>query len=104
MKTWTCFVTGFVASTVWLSGTGWAQHKPVGPDKPAECEKAGIRERVEGQVAKVDPEKGKLTVLGSNGDSYEFEASKETLQSYKVGDKIEARLRVHPNCKSSATG
>lgn len=33
-----------------------------------------------------------------NGTMHEFQASKETLQDYKVGDSIKARLRPDPRC------
>lgn len=95
---------GIAASIILLSGDALAQNTPVGQDKSAECKKAGVPERVEGQVAKVDPDQGKVTVRGSNGETWEFQASKETLQNYKVGDHIEARPRTAPNCKPSTAG
>jgi hypothetical protein len=104
MKTWTRLSAGFAASIILLSGIALAQDKPAGQDKSTGCEKAGVREKVEGQVTKVDPDQGKLTVQGPNGETYEFLASKETLQGYKVGDRIEARLRVNPACKPSGSG
>ena len=63
-----------------------------GQDKPAE----GINtpDMIEGQVTKVDMNQGKLTIRASDGTMHEFEASKETLGSYKVGDPIKAKLRT----------
>jgi len=69
--------------------------------KPADCPKAGAVEKVEGQVLKVDPNQGMLTVRVADGTTHEFQASKETLQDMKVGDKISAKLRVPENCKKS---
>ena len=97
MDKWSCLSAGFAASAILLSGTALAQ------DKPAGCDKVGGPQKVEGRIAKIDPEQGKLTVRGPNGESYEFHASKETLQDYKVGDQIEAKLRSTPNCKPSAS-
>lgn len=72
-------------------GTALAQTK-------AGC--AGVPEKVEGQVLKVDADGGKVTIRESNGTTHEFQASKETLQGYKVGDRIEAKLReLPPGCK-----
>jgi hypothetical protein len=48
---------------------------------------------VEGQVIKIDRAQGRVTILASDGVTHEFEASKETLQDLKEGDRIEARLR-----------
>jgi len=105
MKTRTRLLAGFAASMIFLGGIALAQDKPARQDKSTGCDKAGIREKVEGQVTKVDPDQGELTVQGANGETYEFKASKETLQSYKIGDHIEAKLRTPPaNCKPSTSG
>jgi hypothetical protein len=69
--------------------------------KPADCPRPGAAEKVEGQVLKVDPSRGTLTVRAPDGTTHEFHASKETLQDMKVGDKIQAKLRVSENCKKS---
>jgi hypothetical protein len=50
-------------------------------------------------VVKVDVEQGKVVLRGTDGTIHELQASKETLQGYKVGDRIEAKLRSAPNCK-----
>ena len=55
-------------------------------------------EKVEGQVVKTDPAQGKLTVREADGTVHEFQASKETLQDLKAGDRIEAKLREAPKC------
>jgi len=70
----------------------------LGEDKPAGCQKAPAPENVEGQVVRIDPDKGMLTIRGTNGTTYEFRASKETLEEYKVGDSIKAKLRLAPEC------
>src|SRR5205809_610629 len=67
--------------------------------KPGDCPKQGAPEKVQGQVVKVDPNQGTLTVRGPDGMTHEFQASKETIQNMKIGDKIEATLRVPENCK-----
>jgi len=97
MENWTRLSAGLAASIIFLGGTALA------PDKPAGCDKGSAPEKVEGQVIKIDPEQGKLTLRGPNGDSYEFQTSKEALQDFKVGDRVEAKLRSNPNCKQSAS-
>jgi len=98
MKLWGCLRVGFASSIILLSGAAVP-----GSDTPSGCEKAGTSEKVEGQVAQIDPDHGKLTVRLSNGGTYEFHASKETLQGYKVGDRIEATRRSDSGCKPSAS-
>lgn len=49
---------------------------------------------VEGQVADVDLEQGKLRIRAIDGTMHEFQASRETLEGYKVGDPIKAKLRT----------
>ena len=59
---------------------------------------AGSPERVAGEVVKVDQAAGKVTIREADGKTYEFHAHKDTLQSLKIGDRLEARLRAIPNC------
>jgi hypothetical protein len=92
MKTWMRVLAGTVAGVVLVSGTAFAQAKPTG------CDKAGTPEKLEGQVVKVDPDQGKMTVRTADGTTHEFQASKETLQDYKVGDPIKAKRRSAPKC------
>ncbi len=49
--------------------------------------------RFEGEVVAVDPDRGVMTVRFQDGSTQEFRGDKETLQDYKVGDKIHGRLR-----------
>jgi hypothetical protein len=80
-----------VAVMFW-SGAALAQAKP-------ECDPSKTPQTLEGQVIAIDAEKGKVTMRGSDGATHEFQASKETLQGYKVGDRIQAKLRSAPECK-----
>jgi len=50
-------------------------------------------EIVEGEVTKIDLERGRVTLRDSNGMDSEFEASAETLKDLRVGDHIEAKRR-----------
>jgi hypothetical protein len=88
----TAMAAAVVASAVLWSSGAYAQ-------RPADCPKPGTADKVAGQVVKVDQGSGKVTVRGSDGATHEFQASKETLQDMKVGDKIEAKLRVPEKCK-----
>jgi hypothetical protein len=65
---------------------------------PADCPK-GALEKIEGQVVKVDANQGTLTVRSADGSTHDFQVSKETLQDMKVGDKIEAKLRISEKCR-----
>ena len=70
-----------------------------GQSKPS-CDqmKAAAPQKVEGRVVRVDNAAGKVAVAAADGKTHEFQASKETLQDLKVGDKIQANLRSIPNC------
>ena len=85
--------TAVLAGLLLVSGAGHvqAQNKP-------DCPKGVVD--IEGQVVKVDAAQGKVTVRGADGTTHEFQASKETLQDMKVGDKIAAKLRSD-DCKKS---
>jgi hypothetical protein len=82
-----------VAGGLMLPATG-----AIGGNKPG-CVKAGAPEMVEGQVTAVDASQGKLTLRASDGSMHEFQASKETLDDYKIGDSIKAKLRMGPKCE-----
>jgi hypothetical protein len=85
---------GFVLIVMLTAGTGWAQVKPA-------CDSQGrvkSPEMVEGHITNIDRSNGKLSVRTSGGKEYEFLASNETLQDYKVGDPIKAKLREAPKC------
>jgi hypothetical protein len=92
MYRWVAVVAG-LAIMLW-SGTVLGQAKPA-------CDPQGrvmTPQKVEGQVVKMDSAQSKLTVREANGTVHEFQASKETLQDLKVGDRIGADLRAAPNC------
>jgi len=92
MKRW-IRVAALLAVTVMLwGGMAFAQTKP-------ECDKSKTPQTLAGQVVAIDLNQGKVTMRGSDGATHEFQASKETLQGYKVGDRIEAKLRSAPECK-----
>ena len=82
-----------VAGGLMLSG-GFA----LGQDRPADCPKPGAPEMIEGQVIQADMNQGRLTLRASDGSMHEFQASRETIEGYKVGDPIKARLRKDPRC------
>jgi hypothetical protein len=92
MKTWLTLSAGLAAGIMLWSGTALGQGKPGG------CDKTVAKEKVEGQVVSVEPDKGKLTMRDADGTTHVFEASKETIQEYKVGDRIKAKLRLSKDC------
>ncbi len=92
MNRWISGAAVLAVTTMFLSGNAFAQTKP-------ECDKAKTPQTLEGQVVSIDMNQGKVTMRGSDGTTHEFQASKETLQGYKVGDRIEAKLRSAPECK-----
>lgn len=89
MRNWLGVPALLVAGLLTCSGMALAQAKP-------DCPKS---EKVEGTVTKVDMAEGKLTVQGSDGKTYEFNGTKETLAQKKVGDKIEVTRRMPEGCK-----
>ena len=86
MKTWRQLGGALVVPALLWSGTALAQ--ATNPPKPADTPQT-----VSGQVIKIDRAQGKVTIREGNGRIHEFQASKETLQDIKEGDRLEARLR-----------
>jgi Cu/Ag efflux protein CusF len=94
MRTWLQVTSGLAMGLVLWSGAALAQVKP-GCDAQGKVKAA---EKVEGQVVKVDPAQGKVTVREADGTVHEFQASAETLKDLKPGDQIGAKLREAPKC------
>lgn len=87
--------TSALAAVIFVAGTAVAQQST--PPK-VNCEAKNAKEKVEGQVLKLDAATDIITVKEDDGTTHEFRASKETLQDLKPGDRIEARLRPAQNC------
>jgi VCBS repeat-containing protein len=49
-------------------------------------------------VVKVDQAAGRVTIKEADGKTYELHANKDTLQTLKVGDRLEATLRTATAC------
>jgi predicted RNA-binding protein (virulence factor B family) len=87
-----------VAMSIVLAVPLWAGVASAQSNKAA-CDAAKASpQKVEGKVVRVDEAGGKVAVADASGKTLEFQASKETLQDLKVGDRIEAKLRAVPNC------
>lgn len=94
MRTWLQLSAGVAVGLMLWTGTSLAQTRP-GCDQQG---KMKTPERVEGEVTKLDPARGKITVRQADGTLHEFQASAETIQDLKVGGRVEAKLREAPNC------
>jgi hypothetical protein len=92
MRPWRDMTAVIAATVVLWSGAVLAQPQPAG------CDSARMPPKVAGQVIKIDGAKEKVTIRADDGTTHEFQASRETLQNLKAGDRIEAKLRNAPNC------
>ena len=94
MHTWLRLSAGLAVGCLLWTGTALGQTRPA-------CDQQGkvkTPERVGGDVTKVDMAQGRVTVRESDGTFHEFQASKETLQTVKVGSRVDAQLREAPKC------
>ena len=92
MKRWTMLAAG-VAALAALGSPALAQQQ----QPRADC-RASTPAKVDGQVVSVDRTSGKITVREKDGKTHQFQASQDTLQTMKPGDRIEATLREAPKC------
>jgi archaellin len=95
MKTITRIVMAAVAAAVLASPAAWADDK-ANKDKVKDgsaSPKTSAPSRIDGEVIAVNPDAGSMTVRMSDGTTQEFRGSAETLKDYKVGDRIEGKLR-----------
>ena len=102
MKTFT-LTAALVAAALISGGPALAQDKPkancqpsASPRGDASGAKGSAPEKIDGQVVKVDPGKGMITVRNKDGSMHEFKGDAETLREYKQGDNIELTLRGQP--------
>lgn len=58
-----------------------------------DCQKSGSPEKIEGRITDIDMAHGKVTVKSDSGKVHVFDASAETLKTYKKGDTIKMQLR-----------
>jgi hypothetical protein len=91
MNRWVTFASGLVAVALLSTSLAFGQQP-----KAAECDKARVPDKVEGQVVRVDPATNKVTIRDDKGATHEFQANPETAKDMKPGDRIEARLRQAP--------
>jgi hypothetical protein len=87
-----------LAASILVSGVSFAADNQASGQMKVNCNVKSAPQMVDGQVLKVDLATNTITVKESNGTTHEFQASKETLQDLKAGDRIEARLRPAQNC------
>ena len=95
MKRWIVLSIGAFAMGLLATMPTFGQQTQ--PRQAADC-KSNTPAKVEGQVTKVDTSAGKVTVRGSDGQTHEFQATKEMLETMKPGDRLEATLREAPKC------
>ena len=104
MKTFTLTVA-VVAAALIAGGPALAQNKTKGnancqpsasPRGDASAPTTSAPEKIDGQVVKVDPSTGVITVRNSDGTMHEFKGDAETLREYKPGDHVQLTLRAQP--------
>lgn len=94
-------VAALAAAVMLIVGPAFAQDTK-GQCQPSASPGAGSAkagkapQKIEGEVTKVDPKSGMLTVKRSDGTTHEFKGSAETLREYKKGDRLELTLRSEP--------
>lgn len=94
MRRWIAVPGAVFVVVVACSAAGYAQAKPA-------CDAKGrvmTPEKVEGVVVYIDHAQNRLSVREADNKVHDFQASKETLEDLKVGDRIEANLKEAPKC------
>jgi hypothetical protein len=92
-------VAMFVSTPVLAQGTkaqNECANQPSAAAKGSAARAQKAPEKIEGQVTKVDPTTGTLTVKRPDGTTHEFRGSTDTVKEYKAGDQIELTLRAEP--------
>ena len=95
MNRWLLISGGFVSAVLLTAGLAVGQTSSA-QSKGKDCVK-GAPEKIEGQVMSVTPD-GRLTVRREDGQTVQFQVSKEMARDMKPGDKIEAKLSSDQKC------
>lgn len=105
MKRWLslAMTIAIVATALAATGIAAAQEKPAAqkdcPQPSASVKVEGRQAtggppaQLAGQVVNVDPARGEVSIRTDDGMTQKFRASRETLEEFKVGDRIDAKLR-----------
>ena len=98
MKTAMRIVTAAIVAAVLASPAAWAGGKDkkaadYDKGKDAAASPNTAPPMIQGEVVSVNPDAGTMTIRMSDGTTQEFRGNKDTLKDYKVGDKIEGKLR-----------
>jgi translation initiation factor IF-1 len=93
MNRWLLLSAGFISAALLSAGLAFGQ---TAPQPKADCKK-GAPEHVAGQVIDVTKD-GKMTVRDDNGQTHQFQVSKEMAKDMKPGDKIDAKLTEAHKC------
>ena len=96
MKNTMRIVTAALVAAVIASPAAWAADKDKKDKSGAASPSTTAPARIDGEVVAVNPDAGTMTVRMSDGTTQEFRGNRETLKDYKVGDKIEGKLRSTP--------
>jgi polyisoprenoid-binding protein YceI len=92
MKITKRILTAAFAVAVLASPAAWAADDKA-TKNPAASPKSAAPARIDAEVVAVNPAAGTMTVRMSDGSTQEFRGNQDTLKDYKVGDKIEGKLR-----------
>jgi hypothetical protein len=105
MKTWirvcAAVTIALVAGTTMGTGVavardqrGYQSQPAAAPGGPQQC----APQNITGKITALDPGNDMVTVQASDGTTHQFKAAKEDMQTFKVGDSLDMRLRSSPNC------
>jgi|RhiMetdeSRZDD1v2_1073273.scaffolds.fasta_scaffold465322_3 hypothetical protein len=98
MKTGLRIVAAVLAAIVLTAPAVWADsHDKANKQPSASPSTSKAPDRIEGEVIAIDHNAGTMTVRMSDGTTQQFHGNKETLKDYKVGDRLEGRLRQQPS-------
>ena len=99
MKTGLRIIAAALAVIVLAAPAVWASSHDKADKQQPSASPSGAKapERIDGEVVAIDHNSGTMTVRLSDGSVQQFRGNKETLKDYKVGDRIEGRLRQQPS-------
>jgi hypothetical protein len=108
MKTWirvgSAVTIALLAGTTLATGVAVARdRKGAASDQNQPAAAPGAQrpcppQKITGKITALDPANDMVTVQASDGTAHQFKASREDMQTFKVGDNLDMTLRSAPNC------
>lgn len=104
MKARTAVAALAAVAILWTGAAGAQTSAPATKDCPQPSAsvgthaKAGAPEKIEGEIVNIDEQSNMVTIRANDDATHRFRASRDDINTFKKGERIEAKLRAQAGC------